>query len=113
VTAFVIGVLATVLPRLLEVPQVTIYETLVFAGAAAGIFLYFFREVPVHRAGLGGGSLALGLRIALCSMPLAYALMAALPGHAFSLPHVLFAGGFSLLTLIVASRVVLGHSGQS
>lgn len=80
---------------------------------AAGIFAYFLREVPVHRAGFGGGSLALGLRLALLSIPSAYVLMAIWPERSFSLLHLLFISGFSLLTLIVASRVVLGHSGQS
>lgn len=80
---------------------------------AVGIMAYFFREVPFHRAGFGGGSLALGLRLALLSMPLAYVLMAIWPDHSFSLLHLLFISGFSLLTLIVASRVVLGHSGQA
>lgn len=80
---------------------------------AAGILVYFFREIPVHRAGFGGGSLAMGLRFALFSIPLAYVLMAFLPGERFALLHVLFISGFSLLTFIVASRVILGHSGQS
>lgn len=80
---------------------------------AAGIFLFFLREVPFHHAGSGGGSLARGLRFALVSMPLAYVLMAIWPERSFSLLHLLFIGGFSLLTFIVASRVVLGHSGQS
>ena len=80
---------------------------------ALGIFVYFFREVPVHQAGFGGGSLALGLRMALLSMPVAYVLMAIWPDRSFSLLHLLFISGFSLLTFIVASRVVLGHSGQS
>lgn len=80
---------------------------------AAGILIYFVREVPAHRAGFGGGSLALGLRIALLSIPTAYATMAALPHRTFSLLHILFISGFSLLTFIVASRVLLGHSGQS
>lgn len=84
-----------------------------YALRAASLLVYFFREVPAHRAGFGGGSLALGLRVALCSIPLGYTLMAIWPGRAFSFLHVVFISGFSLLTLIVASRVVLGHSGQS
>lgn len=80
---------------------------------ALGILAYFFREVPVHQAVFEGGSLALGLRIALFSIPVAYVLMAIWPERSFSLLHLLFISGFSLLTLIVASRVVLGHSGQS
>ena len=80
------------------------------AAALAG---YFFREVPFHRARFGGGSLALGLRISLVSIPLGYVLMACWPGHSLALLHVVFITGFSLLTLTVASHVVLGHSGQS
>lgn len=80
---------------------------------AVGIITYFFREVPFHKAGFGGGSLALGLRIALILIPSAYVFMAVWPTRTFSLLHILFIGGFSLLTFIVASRVVLGHSGQS
>jgi uncharacterized protein involved in response to NO len=80
---------------------------------AAAVLVYFFREVPVHQAGLGGGTLALGLRIALFAIPGGFALMAAWPERVFSFLHVVFITGFSLLTLIVASRVVLGHSGQS
>ncbi|OJV02251.1 MAG: hypothetical protein BGO12_01645 [Verrucomicrobia bacterium 61-8] len=80
---------------------------------SAGILIYFLREVPVHQAGFGGGSLALGLRLALLSIPSAYALMAIWPEQTFSLLHLLLITGFSLLTFIVASRVVLGHSGQS
>jgi uncharacterized protein involved in response to NO len=80
---------------------------------AAGIFVYFFREVPVHQAGFGGGSLALGLRLALFSIPLAYVLMAVSPERTSTYLHLLFISGFSLLTLVVASRVILGHSGQT
>lgn len=80
-------------------------------GVAAAIF--FFREVPLHRANSAGGSLALGLRIAMAAIPCAYLLMAIWPAHVLSFLHVLFITGFSLITFIVASRVVLGHSGQS
>jgi uncharacterized protein involved in response to NO len=80
---------------------------------ALAIFVYFFREVPVHQAGFGGGSLALGLRIALFAIPSGYLLMAFWPARASSFIHVVFITGFSLLTFIVASRVVLGHSGQT
>ncbi len=80
---------------------------------AAAVVAYFVREVPVHRAGWGGGSLAFGLRLALFSIPAGYALMAAWPDRAVPLLHVVFLTGFSLLAFVVASRVVLGHSGQS
>lgn len=80
---------------------------------AAALALYFFREIPLHHALRGGGSLALGLRIALVCIPLAFVLMAIWPDHTLSFLHVLFIGGLSMLVFVVASRVVLGHSGQS
>jgi len=80
---------------------------------AAVVLLYFVREVPVHRAGFGGGSLAMGLRIALISIPLGYASMAIWPDQMYTLLHIVLISGFSLLTFIVASRVILGHSGQA
>jgi uncharacterized protein involved in response to NO len=80
---------------------------------AAAVLTYLIREVPVHKAGVGGGSLALGLRVALFSIPAGYALIAWMPERMLSFLHVVYITGFSLLTFIVASRVVLGHSGQS
>jgi uncharacterized protein involved in response to NO len=80
---------------------------------AATILLYFFREVPFHRAGFGGGPLALGLRISLLAIPTGFILIAIWPDRISSFLHVVFISGFSLLAFIVASRVILGHSGQS
>jgi len=79
---------------------------------AVGITAYFIREIPAHKVRVGG-SLAFGLRLALFSIPLAYALMAIWPGQRFALIHILMITGFSLITFIVASRVVYGHSGQT
>lgn len=80
---------------------------------AAAVSVYLLREVPVHRAGLGGGSLAGALRLALLALPAGYLTMAAWPARASSLLHVVLVTGFSLIAFVVASRVVLGHSGQS
>jgi uncharacterized protein involved in response to NO len=83
------------------------------AARAAGLTFYCLREVPIHRAKFTGGSLALGLRLALLSIPIGYVLMAIWPEHTFSFIHIVVISGFSLLTFIVASRVVYGHSGQA
>jgi len=84
-----------------------------YALRAAVLLIYFFLEVPALRAGFAGGSLAIGVRIALASIPAGFILLAVMPERAFALLHVVFITGFSLLTFTVASRVVLGHSGQS
>lgn len=80
---------------------------------AAAVLAYFFREVPVHQARFSRGSLAFALRLALFSIPLGYAAMAFAPVWQGALIHIVFVTGFSLLTFTVASRVILGHSGQS
>lgn len=83
------------------------------AARAIGLLIYFFREVPIHQAKFSGGSLAFGLRLAMLSIPLGYLLMAVWPEHVYSFIHVVAISGFSLLTFIVASRVIYGHSGQA
>jgi len=83
----------------------------VLRGAAP--LLYFWKEVPVHQANYNTGSLATALRVALFAIPLGYFLMALFPGHRITFVHVVFISGFSLLTFTVASRVILGHGGQS
>lgn len=89
------------------------YFHLGYGLRALGVALYFFHEVPVHQAKFSKGSLALALRIALFAIPFGYALMALMPAYQSGLVHVVFVTGFSLLTFTVASRVLLGHSGQS
>ncbi|NBB79785.1 MAG: hypothetical protein GVY36_10110 [Verrucomicrobia bacterium] len=80
---------------------------------AASILIYFYCEVPVHKAAFGRGSLGWSLRIALASIPIGYLSMALLPARQMTLVHIVFITGFTLLTFTVATRVVLGHSGQS
>lgn len=86
---------------------------LAYGLRAAAVIIYFLREIPIHRAEFGGGSLVLGLRIALLAIPIGYILMAIWPERAVTLLHVVFITGFSLITFTVATRVVFGHSGQS
>jgi len=80
---------------------------------ASAVMLYFFREVPVYQAGFSGGTLALGLRVSLFAIPAGFILMAFSPSRIITFVHIVYITGFSLLTFIIASRVVLGHSGQS
>lgn len=84
-----------------------------FLLRAAAVLVYMMAEIPVHQARFSDGTLALSLRVALVSVPIGYILMAILPQWQMALVHVVFITGFSLLTFTVATRVVLGHSGQS
>lgn len=86
---------------------------LAFALRAAVVATYILREVPIHKADVSGGSLALSLRVSLVALPLGYVSMAFAPQWMMTLNHIIFITGFSLITFVVASRVILGHSGQS
>ncbi len=89
------------------------YLSAAYLLRAGALLLYFWREVPIHKAKFNTGSLAMSLRIALLSIPLGYVIMAILPARQITFLHIVFITGFSLLTLTVATRVIFGHGGRS
>jgi len=74
---------------------------------------FMLREVHwLKKAEKIPGSLSMAMKTALyCG---AYGLLAAaiIPQRHVAFEHLLYIGGFALLTLVVASRVLLGHSGD-
>ncbi len=81
------------------------------AGTAAW---YLLVEIRWRRApgDAPRGSLTTGLFWALGLGLTGLLLMALLPERRLAVGHLLYAGGFGLLMLVVASRVVFGHSGE-
>lgn len=73
--------------------------------------LWLAREVPWAAARVPG-AVAGVLRLALALVPAGLLLAAAWPGQPVAWLHVTLMGGLGLLTLAVASRVLLGHGGQ-
>lgn len=73
---------------------------------------YLLNEVPIHRSGRARGVVAWTLKSGLIMMLLGLLLVALLPAYRVALLHVSFVGGLGLVTLIVATRVVFGHSGN-
>lgn len=73
---------------------------------------FFAVGLPGGKFLRGQGTLLLGVKIALVSIVAGYALLAFLPSFLLTWLHLVFVTGFSLLVFMVASRVVLGHSGQ-
>jgi uncharacterized protein involved in response to NO len=76
---------------------------------AAGAFL--LSELPLHRMSSRQATLGVCLRVALAALALGLAFQCFWPAQRVAGMHVIFIGGFTLITFSVATRVVLGHSG--
>lgn len=84
---------------------VALLRFLIFAYVAIYLFRIFQRAEQ-------RSYLSIGLRLAVASISLALLLLGFLPNYQLALFHVLFIGGYALLTLMVATRVVLAHGGH-
>lgn len=79
---------------------------------AAVCLVYLLTEVSWKKRP-GQGTLALGLKLALAAGFAGIVLAAfARPDQKISTDHLLYIGGFGLLMLVVASRVLFGHGGR-
>lgn len=76
--------------------------------------LYLLLEVRWRRphSEAMNGSLTLGLRLSLVSGFLGLVMAGGLQAQRVSFEHLLYIGGLGLLMLVVASRVLFGHSGE-
>ena len=79
-------------------------------GVAA---VYLGREVPFFRTFRNHGTLGVCLGTALLLLLAGLFCQALFPQYGKAMEHIVFMGGFGLLTATVATRVILGHSGQS
>jgi uncharacterized protein involved in response to NO len=73
---------------------------------------YLYWQVPFFRSKVRGSSLVAALRIAFLLLPAGFLAVTLFPAYRVALLHLTLIGGFSVLTLCVAIRVVFGHSGQ-
>lgn len=78
---------------------------------AAAIFLA--SEIPAHRSAAPRLTIIICLRAALLFILIGLLFPLLWPMQRVAGLHVVFVGGFSLMTFTVATRVVLGHSGFS
>ncbi len=78
-------------------------------GASA---VFFFFEVRIQKASLGRSTIARWLQISLLLLLAGLAFPLLWPLQRVAGLHILFIGAFTLATFAVATRVVLGHSGQ-
>jgi uncharacterized protein involved in response to NO len=90
----------TAAPRVAGV--VRLVATAVFLGA----------EIPAHLSAAPPVTITRNLRLALVLLVLGLLLPVLWPWQRLAGLHLVFIGGFTLITFTVATRVVLGHSGQ-
>ncbi len=76
------------------------------------VLTYVLKEFPFASAPGAKNALGFTLRVAVVTLLSGFAAVAAFPEFRAALLHLSLMGGFALITFIVASRVVMGHSGQ-
>lgn len=78
----------------------------------AATLLYLLLEFPFHRAPRARSALGASLRIAFGVLVAGFVAVALWPGLRVALLHLTLIGGFAVITFVVATRVVFGHSGN-
>ncbi|HMJ89781.1 MAG TPA: NnrS family protein [Candidatus Acidoferrum sp.] len=74
--------------------------------------IYLAREFPFGAGPKSSSALGLALRIALITLLAGFLSVAFFPQFRTGLIHLTLVGGFAIITFIVATRVVFGHSGN-
>lgn len=91
-----------------------------FLSAPAGQLLRFItlvfvliREFHIFKRPADFSWLGVNLKVSTLALTLPFVLIPLLPSYASHLLHLMFLGGFALVTLMVAVRVTLSHGGHS
>jgi uncharacterized protein involved in response to NO len=79
---------------------------------ATAAIVYLAAMVPFHRQSFPLRTASLAAQLALLALVAGLIFPLFWPGQRLAGLHVVFLGGFSLITFTVATRVVLGHSGN-
>jgi uncharacterized protein involved in response to NO len=74
--------------------------------------IYLIMEFPFRSAPQATNALGLSLRIALAALLGGFISVAVFPEYRTGLLHLTLVGGFAIITFVVATRVVFGHSGN-
>lgn len=107
--SFVVGI-ALLASYWMEVAHAALTAAAIVRGVAVLIFLAVM--VPIHRTPSPGKTVPLAVNLSLLALVAGLVFPLFWPGQRAAGFHVIFLGGFSLITFTVATRVVLGHSGN-
>jgi uncharacterized protein involved in response to NO len=73
---------------------------------------YVLLEMPFDRAPGAGQTMSASVRIAFVGIVSGFLAVALWPAYRVGLLHLTLVGGFAVITFVVATRVVFGHSGN-
>ncbi len=79
---------------------------------AIAAIVYLATMVPFQRQSLPLRAAPVSAQVALLALAVGLVFPLFWPGQRLAGLHIVFLGGFSLITFTVATRVILGHSGQ-
>lgn len=106
-----LGVVLAVIASFAVEAWISVRTGLILRGTVCGVFL--LREIQWSKPPQGPrGTLATAMTIALVCMIAGFFTAAIFPTKHVTLEHLFYITGYGLLTLTVATRVVLGHSGD-
>lgn len=74
--------------------------------------VYLFLEMPFHRAPQATNAFGAALWIAFLGVLAGFLAVSLFPEYRVGLLHLTLIGGFAIITFVVATRVVFGHSGN-
>lgn len=78
----------------------------------AATLVYLGLEFPFRRAPKASSALGASLRLSFAVLVAGFLAVAIFPAYRTSLLHLTLVGGFAVITFVVATRVVFGHSGN-
>jgi len=73
---------------------------------------FLWVELPLQRAPQSASTLGAAIRLAFVSVLAGFLAVSIWPGYRTALLHFTLVGGFAVVTVVVATRVVFGHSGR-
>jgi uncharacterized protein involved in response to NO len=73
---------------------------------------YLAKEMPFKSGPGSNHAMGLAIRTAFVGILAGFAAIAFFPGYRVALLHLTLMGGFAIITFVVATRVVFGHSGN-
>lgn len=76
------------------------------------VLVHVWMEMPFHRGPKPDNALGASIRISFLSLLAGLLAICLFPGYRVGLLHLTLVGGFAVITFIVATRVVFGHSGN-